>query len=73
MGTLAAGDGHGANSHAGPVLPTADPSGHNFASIVHATGSGFGRAKFVHTKALATKITAILTPTTRYGEYLFIP
>jgi hypothetical protein len=31
--------GQGANSQFGPVLPTALPSGHNFASIVQATGS----------------------------------
>ncbi len=29
--------GHGVNSHFGPVRPTYDPSGHIFASIVHAT------------------------------------
>ena len=41
--------GHGANSQFGPTLPTLDPSGHTFASIVHAlvvpegiTGFGIG-------------------------------
>ncbi len=31
--------GQGANSQLGPVLPTYEPSGHIFASIVQATGS----------------------------------
>ena len=32
--------GHGANSQLGPVLPTALPSGHIFASSVQACGCG---------------------------------
>ncbi len=31
--------GQGANSQSGGTLPTAVPSGHTFASSVHATGS----------------------------------
>lgn len=34
--------GHGANSQLGPWRPTELPSGHIFASIVHATGSSLG-------------------------------
>jgi hypothetical protein len=35
---LTCGSGHSWNSQFGPVLPTEDPSGHIFASSVHALG-----------------------------------
>jgi hypothetical protein len=40
----AASPGQGSNSQLGPVRPTALPSGHIFASFVHATGSPSGGA-----------------------------
>jgi hypothetical protein len=61
--------GQGANSHSGPDLPTAVPSGQIFASAGHATrGMGVSEAKGKSKKTIATTTTMRIRS---IGRYLF--
>src|SRR3989344_4512433 len=52
--------GHGANEHAGPVRPTAEPSGQIFASIVHPDSCGRCFSKSMRPTAPMSSIPAMM-------------